>query len=92
MQISVEIFKLQPNKPSKELAKFGDVYGTNWSLLPRTSRQLSSTVERSALLQSHYLEHRSSNNILQIFDLWEKNLINPSSLLFFLFEREKESN
>lgn len=51
------------------------VYGIDWSLLLRTSRYLSSTAERSAPLQLHYLESRSPNNSLQSLNLTEKKLI-----------------
>uniref|UniRef100_A0A286XLS8 Protein SDA1 n=1 Tax=Cavia porcellus TaxID=10141 RepID=A0A286XLS8_CAVPO len=72
-QSNVEIFKLQPKKPSKELAELVMFNGTDWSL----SSLLNHTVLDSDLQMTF---------CKALILLRNKNLISPSSLLELFFE------
>lgn len=70
LQIQHGDFQIATKYTPQRTGKAGDVYGIDWSLLPRTPRYFSSRAERFAL-QLQYLESRSPNNILQSLNLSE---------------------
>ena len=67
------------NKRHLQSTSKANVYGTDWSLLPKTSITfLKSRKICSRTITLHCLESRSCNNNLQSSDLTERNLNNPS--------------